>query len=97
MSFQRVTPDNFATSMLSFIQKNNMIVDEYDDIQNVYLAMLRSRYIFTFDRELLHDMLTDLVYYLKPGSDINRDRVIESISDIDEDDGEDIDSIRLPQ
>ena len=72
-----------------------MIVETFDDIQDVYLSMLRGRYFFTIERDLIMDMLSDLVYYLNPSDEMNRIRVVDSITPDDGEDENDI--IDLPE
>jgi hypothetical protein len=91
MSFQRVSTENFATSILGFIQKNSKEVESYEDILEVYLSMVRGRYIFTVERELMIDMLSDIVYFLNPSDGLNKMRVLDNLERHDDSDDEDCD------
>jgi hypothetical protein len=95
MSFQRVAVENFASTVSSFINNHSLQVQTYEDILDVYLSMIRGRYVFTIDRDLLSDMLSDMVYCLNPGDEMNRIRVLDSL--VQEDDDEDEDDIPVPQ
>jgi hypothetical protein len=79
----------------SFINNHSLQVQTYEDILDVYLSMIRGRYVFTIDRDLLSDMLSDMVYCLNPGDEMNRIRVLDSL--VQEDDDEDEDDIPVPQ
>jgi hypothetical protein len=97
MSFQRVAVENFASSISTFINTHSRNVQTYEDILDVYLSMVRGRYVFTIERELLSDMLADMVYCLNPGDEINRVRVLHSlIQDDDEDEDDDDGNIPVP-
>ena len=92
----QVTLDNLHEVIPEYIHGNNIIVQNYDDMKEVYLGMLRDRYLFTIDRDILAHSLIDLTYMFAPGDDVNKDNVIDTISleeDEDDDDEEDINDI----
>ena len=73
----QVTLENFHELLPEYIFGNNLIIQNYEDTKDVYLAMLRDNYLFTFDRDILIACLTDLTYMYAPGDDVNKDAVIE--------------------
>ena len=72
-----VTLENFHEHVPEYINGNNMTIRNYGCTKEVYLAMLRDNYLFTFDRDILIACLTDLTYMYAPGDDLNKDAVIE--------------------
>ena len=89
----QVTLDNLHEVIPEYIHGNNIIVQNYDDMKEVYLGMLRDRYLFTIDRDILAHSLIDLTYMYAPGDDVNKDNVLDTISleeDDEDDDEEDI-------
>tara|TARA_Y100000590_G_scaffold469232_1_gene655687 strand:- start:16183 stop:16581 length:399 start_codon:yes stop_codon:yes gene_type:complete len=87
----QVTLDNLHEVIPEYIHGNNIIVQNYDDMKEVYLGMLRDRYLFTIDRDILAHSLIDLTYMFAPGDDVNKDNVLDTISlEEDDDDEEDI-------
>ena len=94
----QVTLDNLHEVIPEYIHGNNIIIQNYDDMKEVYLGMLRDRYLFVLDRDILVHSLIDLTYMFAPGDDVNKDSVLETIAfedekeegeDEDEDEGED--------
>jgi len=60
---------------------------------DTYMAMVEDQFLFTFDRDLLKDMLVDLTYMYSPKDDANKCRVLYHLvgSDSDEDSDDDDD------
>ena len=85
----QVTLDNLHEVIPEYIHGNNIIVQNYDDMKEVYLSMLRDRYLFTLDRDILVHSLIDLTYMFAPGDDVNKDNVLDTITLEDEDEGDD--------
>ena len=82
-----VKENEFINVILNFIFNNNHNVTNYDDIKEVYCAMILDHYYFIIDRDLISDILVDITFILSPSS-INKGRVIETI-DMEEDDLDD--------
>ena len=84
----QVTLDNFHEHVPEYIFNTKTIIQNYEDMKEVYLSMLRNNYLFTFDRDILIACLTDLTYMYSPGDDLNKDAVIELLvlesEDLDE-------------
>ena len=88
----QVTLDNLHEVIPEYIHGNNIIIQNYDDMKEVYLGMLRDRYLFVLDRDILVHSLIDLTYMFAPGDDVNKDSVLETIAFEDEkEEGEDED------
>jgi hypothetical protein len=80
----QVTLDNLHEVIPEYIHGNNIIIQNYDDMKEVYLGMLRDRYLFVLDRDILVHSLIDLTYMFAPGDDVNKDSVLETIAFEDE-------------
>ena len=85
----QVTLDNLHEVIPEYIHGNNIIVQNYDDMKEVYLGMIRDRHLFTIDRDILVHSLIDLTYMFATGDDVNKDNVLDSITLEDEDEDED--------
>tara|TARA_B100000575_G_C23140086_1_gene663233 strand:- start:1519 stop:1935 length:417 start_codon:yes stop_codon:yes gene_type:complete len=85
----QVTIDNLHELIPEYIHNNKTIIQNYDDMKEVYLSMLRDRYLFTLDRDILVNCLTDLTYMFAPGDELNKDAVLELLDYGDEEEEED--------
>tara|TARA_B100000686_G_scaffold127913_1_gene135129 strand:- start:1067 stop:1459 length:393 start_codon:yes stop_codon:yes gene_type:complete len=84
----QVNLDNLHEVIPEYIHGNNIIIQNYNDMREVYLGMLRDRYLFVLDRDILVHSLIDLTYMFAPGDDLNKDNVLETISLEDEEEDE---------
>tara|TARA_B100001123_G_C15341496_1_gene1035161 strand:+ start:6631 stop:7110 length:480 start_codon:yes stop_codon:yes gene_type:complete len=95
-----ITLDNLHEHVSEYIHGNKIIIQNYDDMKDTYLRMLRDRYLFLIDRDILIPCLIDLTYMFCPGDDFNKDAVLELLDlqeeecdedemDEDDDDGDD--------
>ena len=84
MSLKPVTMENIHEILPKFIEDNKIIINSYDDISNVILKMIREKYFFSMDKNLLRGCLEDLTYMYCPGDDINKDRVMSMLEPSDE-------------
>ena len=90
----QVTLENLHEMIPEYIHGNKVIIQNYDDMKEVYLSMLRDRYLFSLDRDILVHSLIDLTYMFAPGDDVNKDNVLDTITlEDEEDDEEDDDSM----
>ena len=87
-----VTIDNFHEVIPTFISANKIIIDTFEDMQDVFLRMIKSRFIFTIDREILLCLLVDLTYMYNPEDDLNKERVLNLLFEEDDDDDDDMDA-----
>ena len=70
--------NNLHENIFNFINKNNILIKDFDDIQSVYIKMLEEKNYFIIERELLMSMLVDIVCSLNPSSS-NKLRVLETL------------------
>ena len=86
-----VTIENMHILIPEFINENQTIIGGYEDIMNVVLRMIKAKYFFNMDKNLLRGCLEDLTYMYCPGDDVNKDRVVSMLepSDDEDDDMED--------
>ena len=87
-----VTQDNFHIEVPEFIHKNKRVIDNYEDLANVVIDMLKSRYFFNIEKNHMKDLMDDLVFIFNPGSEENIARVQNLIYDSDSDSDSDISS-----
>tara|TARA_Y100000817_G_scaffold312029_1_gene305165 strand:- start:3196 stop:3570 length:375 start_codon:yes stop_codon:yes gene_type:complete len=91
-----VTLESIHEDIPEYIHNNQIIIANYNDMKDVYLRMLKDRYLFPIDRDILIACLTDMTYMYCPGDDLNKDRVIELLElegDDDDDDEDDDDDV----
>ena len=86
-----VTLESIHEDIPEYIHNNQIIVANYNDMKDVYLRMLKDRYLFPIDRDILFACLTDMTYMFCPGDDLNNDRVVELLELEGDDDGDDSD------
>ena len=92
MSLKPVTIDTIHEVIPQFIDENRIIITSFEDMMDVILTMLRAKYFFAMDKQLLRGLLEDLTYMYCPGDDIHKDRVLSWLAPSDdEDDDEDDD------
>jgi len=88
-----VTTENMHTLIPNFINENQIIIGSYDDMMDVILRMLKSKYFFNMDKNILRGCLEDLTYMCCPGDDLNKDRVTSMLEPSDDEDDDDIEDI----
>ena len=54
--------------------------------------MIRDKYFFNMDKNILRGCLEDLTYMYSPGDDVNKDRVVSMLEPSDDEDDDDDDS-----
>ena len=81
---------NFHDSVLEFIHTRNIRVQNYRDMQNVYIKMLESNYFFILNPELKLHMMIDLTYNLNQTQE-NRQYILECL-DVEHSDDENSDN-----
>ena len=76
----------------SYITESSKKVTNYEEMIEVVLEMIKDGHCFVMDRDILRDALESLTFMYEPNDDMNKDRVILQLVDIDDDeDDEDID------
>ena len=88
MDIKTVTLDNFNETMTKYIDEKSIKITDIDSMIETYMGMIENRYLFTFDRDLLKDMLVDLTYMYSPNDDANKDRVLFHLVGSDSDDSD---------
>ena len=86
-----VTLESIHEDIPEYIHNNQIIIANYNDMKDVYLRMLKDRYLFPIDRDILIACLTDMTYMFCPGDDLNKDRVVELLELEGDDDGDESD------
>ena len=87
-----VSMDNVHVIIPNYITQNQIIISSYEDIMNTVLKMIKEKYFFNMDKNILRGCMEDLTYMYCPGDDVNKDRVLEMLAQSeDEDDDEDED------
>ena len=93
MDIKTVSIENFHTVVSKYICCKCIKITDIDSMIDTYMAMVEDNHLFTFDRDLLKDMLVDLTYMYSPKDDANKCRVLYHLvgSDSDEDSDDDDD------
>jgi len=90
-SLKLVTLDNAHELIPQYISEKKLMIGSYEDMMNVVLSMIRDKYFFNMDKNILRGCLEDLTYMFTPGDDVNKDRVVAMLEPSDsesEDDDE---------
>ena len=85
-----VTVDNFHELIPKFIKDNEIIISEYEDMQEVVLKMIREGFLFNFDKNLLREA-EDLTYHYSPNDDKNKDRIVNMLEESEDEESSDDD------
>ena len=88
-----VTLDNLHVVVPEYIERNKIIIAEYDDIMDAVLSMIKDKYFFNMDKNILRGCLEDLTYMYCPGDDLNKDRVVSMLEPSDDEDDSDEDVV----
>ena len=91
LNITEVTLDNFSETITRYISEKSIKITDIDSMIETYMGMIENRYLFTFDRDLLKDMLVDLTYMYSPNDDANKDRVLYHLVGSDDEDDDDSD------
>ena len=85
-----VKQDIVYETIHSYITDSSKSVTNYEEMIEVVLDMIREGHCFLMDRDILRDCLETLTFMYEPNDDMNKDRVVLQLIDIDddEDDGE---------
>ena len=89
-SLKLVTLDNAHELIPQYIVEKSLMIGSYEDMMGVILSMIRDKYFFNMDKNILRGCLEDLTYMYSPGDDVNKDRVEAMLepSDDEDDDSE---------
>ena len=95
--FKLVTINNFHEIVPGYISENKIIISEYSDMTDVILKMIRVKYFFNFDKNILRGFLEDLTFIFSPDDDLNKDRIINMLESSDsEDEGDECHDSEFP-
>ena len=88
-----VTNENIHVIVPTYIKENDIIIAEYSDMMDVILRMIRAKYFFNMDKDVLRGYVEDFTYMYCPGDEINKERILtmlepEEDSDEESDDEE---------
>ena len=89
IELKKVSVENLYETIHNFVQKKEMIVDDYESMIEVILAMIKGGYCFSMDRDILRDAMESLTYMYAPSDDLNKDRLVAQFADEEEDDDDD--------
>jgi len=91
-----VTNENIHTIIPKYIEDNDITINDIDTMIDAYMKMVKDKYLFLIDRDLLKDLLVEITYMYSPNDDANKDRVLYHLvgSDSDDDDDDDDSSSR---
>ena len=87
-NFKLVSVDNFHEIVPEYIKSNKIIISEYEDMTNVILNMIKAKYFFNMDKNLLRGFMEDLVFMYSPNDDMNKDRIVSMLEPSDDEDDE---------
>ena len=91
-NLKKVCSDDVYETIHNFVEKRDIIVEDYQAMINVILDMIKDGYCFTMDRDILRDAMESLTYMYSPSDDMNKDRLVQQFcDDIDSDDEDDSD------
>tara|TARA_B110000008_G_C16593389_1_gene413336 strand:- start:8 stop:352 length:345 start_codon:yes stop_codon:yes gene_type:complete len=86
--FKLVTINNFHEMVPNYISENKIIISEYSDMTDVILKMIRVKYFFNFDKNILRGFLEDLTFIYSPDDDLNKDRIINMLESSEDEDSD---------
>lgn len=95
-----VTNENIHVIVPTYIKENEIIIAEYSDMMDVILRMIRAKYFFNMDKDVLRGYVEDFTYMYCPGDEINKERILtmlepEEDSDEDSDDDEEEEEMKI--
>ena len=91
MKIISVTNENIHEIVPKYIEENDIQINNIDDIINTYVDMVKDKYLFLIEGDLLKDILVNITYMYSPNDDMNKDRVICHLTG-DESDSDDSDN-----
>ena len=85
MELKIVKQDTVYETVHKFITDSSKKISDYEEMIEVVLEMVKNGYCFLMDRDILRDALETLTFMYEPNDDMNRDRLILQLVDVDED------------
>jgi len=86
-----VKQDTVYETIHSYITDSSKSVTNYEEMIEVILDMIKEGHCFLMDRDILRDALETLTFMYEPNDDMNKDRVVLQLIDIDDDEEDDED------
>ena len=77
-------------TLLTWIQENNVIIGDYEDMKEMVLRIIRAGNCFVMDRDRLRDAMEDISFMMNAEDDALKDRVLRSLEYEDDTDDEDV-------
>lgn len=84
-----VKQDTVYETIHSYITDSSKSVTNYEEMIEVVLDMIKGGHCFLMDRDILRDCLETLTFMYEPNDDMNKDRVVLQLIDIDDDEEDD--------
>jgi len=102
MKIISVTNENIHEIIPKYIEENKIKIENIDDIIETYVSMVKDKYLFVVEGDLLKDILVNITYMYSPNDDANKDRVLchltgDSDSDDSDDEDKDMQNIQKKQ
>lgn len=91
-----VTSETCFQVITDYINSNEILISDYNDIIEVVLKMMREGVCFNFDKNLLRGFLEDIVYMCAPNDDANKSRIVNMLEESDDDEDSDDDDDENP-
>ena len=87
-----ITTENLHQTIVDYINENEIVISNFEDMTELILTMIKSKYCFNVERERLRDAMEDITYMCSPDDDVNKDRITQGLEYEGEgDDNESID------
>tara|TARA_B100000674_G_C37944754_1_gene964366 strand:- start:63 stop:377 length:315 start_codon:yes stop_codon:yes gene_type:complete len=83
-----VTQENIFVEIHKYIKENDVKIQEFDDIKECIMNMMKDKYCLNVERERLRECMEDITYQIIP-NDENKERILEGLEY--EDEGDDLD------
>tara|TARA_B100000212_G_C27337787_1_gene517663 strand:- start:858 stop:1286 length:429 start_codon:yes stop_codon:yes gene_type:complete len=92
IKIKKVVMDDLYETIHGYISERDIEVNEYSDMIEAILRMIKEGYCFSVDRDILRDAMETLTYMYSPEDDMNKDRLVQQLNDDDDEDGDESDS-----
>ena len=85
LQLKKVIKDDIYEIINSYVTTNSIEINNYNNMVEVILKMIKEGYCFVVDRDILRDTMECLTYMYYPCDDMNKDRVIQQLCDEESD------------
>ena len=89
-----VTIDNVHEMIPNYIFENKLSVNDYEDMINIVLDMIKNKHFFNMDKNILRGCMEDLTYMYSPNDIVNKDRIVQILEPSDDEDDDVLQNIR---